>query len=133
MHWLTEDRRPWPSRLFAREMMEPTPSLGILVERVMRPLTDRLVRLVEEIGGERLGAQEAWLCAQSVVAQCAHYKRAEAILRHLGSPIPQGLDAVEPLVEHITRYSLAAIRSYADPAQPRPAGQERVERGALQP
>lgn len=133
VHCLAADSRSWPPRLFAREMAEPTPAFQILVDRVMRPATERLVRIVKELGGDGLSHDDAWLCAQSVVAQCAYQKHAEAIIRRLGPPLPQGLDGLDQLVSHITRYSLAAIRHYLDlsATQPCQGMQPPSESGAL--
>ena len=121
VHCLAADRRSWSTRLVVRELSEPTLALQILVDRVMRPSTERLVDVVQEVAGHRLSQEQAWLCAQSVVAQCVYQKHSEAIISRLGPPLPQGLEEIDRLVEHITRFSLAAIRHLLDAAAALPS------------
>jgi len=103
----------WHWQLLAREMAEPTPALNTLVERVMRPTYERLVPIVQGLTEGRLTEQAAWLCAQSIIAQCVHQKHAQSIIQRLGEPLPLGDNRAEVLAEHIFRFSLAAIEHYA--------------------
>ena len=111
----------WHDRLVAREILEPTPALQILVDRFIRPSAENLVALVKELSGRRLQDPEAWMCANSIIAQCVHQKHGEPITRRLNPEIPQGPEHIDILAEHITRFSLAAMSAYCDlptPATP---------------
>ncbi|MBM3462611.1 MAG: DUF1956 domain-containing protein, partial [Armatimonadetes bacterium] len=103
----------WRGRLMAREMSEPTPAMKTLVDRVMQPTSERLVRLVRD-ACPALTDQEAWLCALSIIGQCTHHMHSEAIISRLDAPIPRGPNAIDALAAHITRFSLAAVRNYSD-------------------
>lgn len=102
----------WRAQLVARELMEPTPALQTLVDRVMRPAHEQLAAVVCALSGDRLDEQQAWMCAVSIIAQCVHQKRSQSIIERLGHPLPQGPQALDVLVEHITRFSVAAVQNY---------------------
>jgi AcrR family transcriptional regulator len=111
---LLDDGVPaWLGKLMAREMIEPTPALDGLVESVLRPLFTRLVAIVGDLApeeGEGADPERVRLCAQSVVGQCIFYRHAQECLRRLGSAAVCGRDKVEAIADHVTRFSLAAIR-----------------------
>ncbi len=116
---LLDDGVPaWLGKLMAREMVEPTPALDGLVERVMRPLFVRLVGIVGDLAGPNADQERVRLCAQSVVGQLIFYRHAQECLRRLGPDAICGRDKVEAIAEHVSRFSLAAIRDLAsDSAQ----------------
>jgi AcrR family transcriptional regulator len=126
---LLDDGVPaWLGKLMAREMIEPTPALDDLVERVMRPLFRRLVGIVEDLAGDSADPERIRLCAQSVVGQCIFYRHAQECLLRLGPEAVCGRDRIEAISEHVVRFSLAAIRGLAqDPprAARRRAGGDR--------
>jgi AcrR family transcriptional regulator len=111
---LLDDGIPaWLGKLMAREMVEPTPALDGLVERVMRPLFSRLVGIVTDLAGPNADPERIRLCAQSVVGQCIFYRHAQECLRRLGPDAVCGRDKLEAIADHVTRFSLAAIRDLA--------------------
>jgi AcrR family transcriptional regulator len=112
---LLDDGVPaWLGKLMAREMVEPTPALDGLVERVMRPLFTLLVGIVQDLAGPDADTQRVRLCAQSVVGQLIFYRHAQECLRRLGPDAVCGPDKVEAIADHVTRFSLAAIRDLAN-------------------
>jgi len=112
---LLDDGVPaWLGKLMAREMIEPTPALDGLVERVMRPLFTRLVGIVGELAGEGADPERIRLCSQSVVGQCIFYRHAQECLRRLGPEAIVGRGRVEAVADHVARFSLAAIRDLGD-------------------
>ena len=114
---LLDDGGPaWLGKLMAREMIEPTGALDVLVERNMRPMFRRLVGLVGEIAGPGADPKRVRLSAQSIVAQCVFYRHAEECLRRLGKDAESGKGQVERVADHVARFSLAAIRGLAKEA-----------------
>ena len=125
-HLLGQDKSAWPARLRAREMLEPTPALQVLADRVMRPTMEGLAGLLCELSPAPLTEQQAWMAAHSVLAQCVAIYHGDALLQRLGGPFPQGPERLEVLAGHITRFSVAAVRGYAatqvsPPSSGRPA------------
>jgi len=109
---LLDDGIPaWLGKLMAREMVEPTPALDGLVERVMRPLFIRLVGIVADLAGEGADPERVRLCAQSVVGQCIFYRHAQECLLRLGPDAESGRGKAELVADHVARFSLAAIRN----------------------
>lgn len=100
-------------RLMAREMAEPTPLLLDALEPLVRPMHEHLASLVREQAGEALPEAQVWLCTTSILAQCVMYHRwegfGERFHRGLLPPLPE---RAAFLAEHVTRFSLAALRGY---------------------
>lgn len=99
----------WHHRLMTRELLEPSPASEVLVREVVRPKFERLAgvvrRLRPDLEGRRLTA-----AVFSIVGQCLHYKMARPIAeRVIGPGAFAGLD-VEFLTDHITTFTLAALR-----------------------
>jgi len=108
---LLDDGVPaWLGKLMAREMVEPTPALDGLVERVMRPLFARLVGIVGDLAGPEADPERVRLCAQSVVGQLIFYRHAQECLRRLGPDALCGRERIEAIADHIAAFSLAGIR-----------------------
>ncbi len=111
---LLDDGVPaWLGKLMAREMIEPTSALDGIVEATLRPMFQRLVGIVGEIAGPGADPKEVRLCAQSVVGQCLFYRHAQECLRRLGRDAESGQGKGERVAEHVTKFSLAAIRGIA--------------------
>jgi AcrR family transcriptional regulator len=109
----------WLFRLMAHEMIEPTRALDPLVERVLRPLFERLVGIVRELLGPEADPDEIRLCARSVVGQCFFYRHAQEVLRRLEPGERIDDERLEALADHITRFSMAGIADRRASAQPR--------------
>lgn len=100
----------WLGRIMAREMIEPTDALDDLVERVHKPLFERLRAIVAELCGPQAPARAVLLCTQSIVAQCVFYRHAQAVIQRMQHERPP----IDELAAHITRFSLAALRECAN-------------------
>jgi AcrR family transcriptional regulator len=106
----------WHGKLMSREMIEPTAALDSLVEERMRPMAGQLWQIVADILGCPLNHERVRLCAFSVVSQCVFYHHCRAVVSRL-FPKDEALDAagIERLADHITRFSLAAMKNLATP------------------
>jgi AcrR family transcriptional regulator len=114
---LLDDGVPaWLGKLMAREMIEPTGALDGIVETVLRPMFRRLVGIVGEIAGPDADPKLVRLSAQSVVGQCLFYRHAQECLRRLGKDAESGQGKAERIAQHVTSFSLAAIRTLAKEA-----------------
>jgi len=106
MRLLNEGRPAWHAKLMAREMSDPSPALGMLVEQSVRPMWHRLTGICRELQGTDASKRCVEACAASVVGQCLHYKHAIAVMRLLAPGISTDTRA---LAAHITRFSLGGI------------------------
>jgi len=93
----------------AREMIEPTPALDRLVRRRMRANHEQLGAIIRELLGPAASTDTVRLCTVSVIAQCVFYRNSAPVIARL-YPDLAGSSEVGRLAEHVTAFSLAAIR-----------------------
>lgn len=101
---------PWQVRLMFREMTEPTGVLDGMTERFIRPHFMELVGIVRDVAGHQIPELAARLCAESIIGQCIHFVHGQAVIEKLIPELECTSDGVEIIEEHITEFSLAAIR-----------------------
>jgi len=101
----------WHGKLVSREMIEPTAAFDHLIEERVRPMAGRLGRIVADLLGCPVNDRRVRLCAFSIVSQCVFYHHCRPVVCRLfpKQPAP-GMAGVEKLADHITKFSLAAMR-----------------------
>lgn len=103
------DRPAWCGRILNRELVEPTEVRAEFVRREIKPVSELLLALVQELAGPGLSRQQTIRCALSIVGQCLHHRVAAgniALLYPDYEYTPAELDA---LAEHIAAFSLAGL------------------------
>jgi AcrR family transcriptional regulator len=101
----------WHGKVLLREMIEPTKALDSLVEERMRPMVAQLWKIVAEILGCPVNDERVRLCGFSIVSQCTFYKHCSPVVTRLfPNKLPQDAASIGHLAEHITRFSLAAMK-----------------------
>lgn len=100
-------------RLMAREIIEPTPALDILVEEIIRPIADLLRQLVRDVLGAGASEQDVLYCASSVISQCVYYNHCRPMMIRLYPQQTYEPAEIERLAEHISRFSLSALHVFA--------------------
>jgi AcrR family transcriptional regulator len=104
----------WHGKLISREMIEPTKALDSLVEERMRPMIAPLWKIVSEILDCPINDERVRLCGLSVVSQCVFYKHCHPVVSRLfPDKVPQDAASIGHLVEHITKFSLAAMKHFS--------------------
>ena len=98
-------------KLMVREMIEPTRALDVMVEESVRPLQGELEAIVRDFLGARAGEENVRLSTLSIASQCVFYYHCRAIVHRLFPEQEYGSRDIERLVRHITRFSLAALKS----------------------
>ena len=104
----------WHGRVMSREMIEPTAAMDSLVEERMRPMALELSQLVAEIMKCPAGDDRVMSCGLSIVSQCVFYHHCQPVITRL-FPRMQSMDAqgIAQLADHITRFSMAAMKHMA--------------------
>ncbi len=69
--------------------------------------------IVREIAGGRLDEGQVRRCASSIVGQCLFYRHAQPCIRRITPDIRFDAAGLAQLADHITGFSLAAIRGMA--------------------
>ena len=106
---LDEGRPAWHGKLMAREMIEPTPTLDVMIEEAFRPLFKQLTSIVKDILSDNISLEELKLCQASIIGQCLFYYHARPVISRMIPEQKYGREDIEKLAEHITRFSLAAL------------------------
>ncbi len=109
------------ARLMVREMSDPTSALDIVVREHIRPLSDRLNGIVREIVGPGVSREAVMQNAMSIVGQCVFYRHAEQVIAKLAPSQKHTPRAIAKLADHITRFSLAGLRTARTPSKPESA------------
>lgn len=100
-----------PTRMCVREFVEPTEALDYLVKETVAAQHAITRSVVNAVAGRELPEDELSRHAISLVSQCIYYGLAEPMLTRLGIKIPRTDEEIDVLAAHITRFSLAGIRS----------------------
>jgi len=109
------------ARLVAHETIDPTPALDVVVEKLVRPLSMALDRIVEQLLGAAAVPEIVERCATSIISQCTLYHNSREILKRLDPQIKFDTTAIGQLAEHITRFSLAGLGAYVGGGRPKTA------------
>lgn len=110
---LLDPQRPaWISRLLAHELIEPTQILDRLVRNRMRANHQLIAGAIGELLGAAATPETVRLCTLSVVSQCVFYRNSAAVVTRLYPEIVPAKE-VERIADHVTQFSLAAIRGMA--------------------
>jgi AcrR family transcriptional regulator len=111
----------WHGKLMSREMMQPSRALDALVDKRIRPLFRQLEAIVREVLGRRADDGLVRRCAFSIVGQCFHYHHARPLIVRLSPRQRFRAADMERLADHITRFSMGALRALARPRDGGPA------------
>jgi AcrR family transcriptional regulator len=113
---VAEPRAPeWHRLLTMREVAQPTEACTEFVREFIRPAADILLSILDELVPAEVPVARRRLLTGSIIGQCLHYHHCRHIVPLLFPDVtPWKLD-VEVLTEHITAFSLAAIRGMFRP------------------
>lgn len=105
-----ETSPPW-GRLLAREMIDPTPALDGIVEQGARPQYQVLTGIVREVLGAGATEEKVRRYAASAVGQALIYHTCRSMMQRMFGSSTDGREQIEALAEHITRYSMDAMKA----------------------
>lgn len=103
----------WKHQLMAREMQEPTPALGALVEERILPQARELERIVQQLHPAPLTRDELYLMGFSIVSQILFYLSHAAMAVRIHPPFGEKMPDPATLTSHVFRFSLAALQNYS--------------------
>src|SRR5262249_32752297 len=110
--FFNQGRPAWLGKLVAREMIEPTSALDTLVKEQIRPNSERLKAIVRELIGREVDDEVLSLCAFSIAAQWLFYFHCGEVIKRLNPHQRFGPHEIERLAEHITKFSVAALKGW---------------------
>jgi len=100
-------------KLVAREFIEPTSALDIWVDEAIRPMFLLLSNIVEGLLGKGTPEATVRMCCTSIVGQCLYFVYARPVMKRLFGQGSFEKRDIEIIVDHITAFSLHAIRGLA--------------------
>jgi AcrR family transcriptional regulator len=106
------DRPNWHLRILAHELAQPTPALRQRIDKVGRPLANRLLELIGKMMGLPADDEKTRLCAVSIMGQMIVYEFADPLLKSVWPELKLTPDQVERIADHIADFSLSYIQNF---------------------
>ena len=100
----------WHFRVAAREFAQPTPAMAQVIDKVMRPIHDRVREVVGKIIGRSPDHEQTRLCTYSVMGQILLYVLASPVLARLWPEMKMTPEQLDRVADHIADFSLAYLR-----------------------
>jgi TetR/AcrR family transcriptional regulator, regulator of cefoperazone and chloramphenicol sensitivity len=98
------------TRLMAHELSQPTPRLGLVVERIIRPRALLLCEIVSRLTGHAADSRQTRMSAHSVIGQVVHYIHARPVIKLLWPEWQLNAASRRAIAAHISAFSLAALK-----------------------
>jgi TetR/AcrR family transcriptional regulator, regulator of cefoperazone and chloramphenicol sensitivity len=116
-----QKRPDWHFRIAAREFAQPTPAMAQVIDKVMRPIHDRVRQVVGKIIGRSPDHEQTRLCTYSIMGQMLLYVLAGPVLMRLWPEMKMTAEQLDRVADHIADFSLAYLRqvraSHGQPAR----------------
>jgi AcrR family transcriptional regulator len=106
----TQKLPDWHFRIAARELAQPTPAMAQVIDKVMRPIYERLLEVVGKIIGRSPDHEQTRLCTHSVMGQILLYVLAGPVLVRLWPEMKMTPEQLDRVANHIADFSLAYLR-----------------------
>jgi len=110
---LTKERSNWREMIMSREMVSPTSALTIVIEDMIKPRFQQLYSIVKDLLGEGAEDELVRRCCLSITGQCLYYRFARPVILKLNPKQKYDMAGIEKLSDHITQFSLNAIKRLA--------------------
>jgi AcrR family transcriptional regulator len=107
-----QDRPDWYFRILAHELAEPTPALRQLINKVGRPIFQRMLELIGGMIGLPADDDKTRLCAVSVMGQILVYIFARPLLAGVWPELKMTPEQVDRIADHVADFSLSYIQNY---------------------
>ncbi len=109
---LEEGKQTLFGKLLAREFIEPTGALDVLIEESIKPSFYLLSSIVREVLENNCADPEVELCTMSILGQCLYFRNAQPIIFRLRNKDAFSEKDIKEIAEHIINFSLKALDNY---------------------
>ena len=99
------------SKIWAWEMIEPTPGIDLLIEKVARQLQAVFRGIVAEVLGAGADPQLVNDSAGSILSQCTSYYHCRTAISKMSPYQCYDEATIEHLADHVSRFSLGALEA----------------------
>jgi len=113
-------------RIMQREFTNPTGLLEEVMREEIRPLQQRTEKLVRELLGPQVTAQEVRFCEVGIISQCINpvVVRSRAKAGDKTKNGPRRIDDIEAYARHVVTFSLAGLAAIRAAAEARHEGRK---------
>lgn len=110
---LNRNVESWRHGLLVREFMNPSRACEEMMQESIVPTMDRLLGIIRQLMPPDVPRHTVRQLGFSIISQCAYYRLQERVVSML-TPADEMTEHFSPeaLAEHITRFSIAAVRAY---------------------
>ena len=106
------DRPDWYFRILTHELGEPTPALRQLINKVGRPIFQRMLELIGGMIGLPADDDKTRMCAVSVMGQILVYIFARPLLAGVWPELKMTTEQIDRIADHVADFSLAFIHEF---------------------
>ena len=103
----------WRHMIMSREMVEPTNALSIVIKEMIKPRFQQLYSIVQDLLGKDAKDETVRRCCFSITGQCLYYRFARPVIMKLDPQQKFDQTEIKKLADHITQFSLNAIKNLA--------------------
>lgn len=106
------DRPDWYFRILMHELAQPTPALRQLINKVGRPIFERMLGLIGGLIGLPPEDEKTRLCTVSVMGQILVYVFSLPLLTAVWPELKMTAEQVDRIADHIADFSLSYIQTF---------------------
>lgn len=110
---LHKDRSNWREMIMGREMIDPTNALNIVIDDLIKPRFQQLYAIVKTLMGDDADDETVRRCCLSITGQCLYYRFCLPVVLQLNPAQTFDQAGIDKLAEHITQFSLHAVKQLA--------------------
>ena len=111
---LDPEENSWMDKLIFRELMDPSPALDLIIEKGIKPSSERLRRVVGRLLDLPFDDWRVVHCALSVQGQCLFHRMSKPVVARWQPGFKYTAEVIDGIAHHIAEFSLAGIRSVAE-------------------
>lgn len=101
----------WLEKLIARETMEPTPALDLIIEKGIKPAAESLSKLVSEVMGLPAHDPHVFLSAGPIQGLCLWYRTSRTVVDRMFPELQLTPERIDRMAAFIADFSLAGMRA----------------------
>ncbi len=111
LRWaFSKDQKAYHAQIMAREIIEPTGVLDVVIDRFIRPRFEAMLAILRDLVGPDVPRQKIELCVESLIGQCIHFVHARPVISRIMPQFTYTPENVEMMADHVADFTLAAIR-----------------------
>ncbi len=107
----------WFGKLVAREYVQPTKALDVLIEETIRPVFELLASIVRDLLKNNADSEKVQFFCASIVSQFLYFLYARPVIKRLFNKDSFDEEEIKKIAEHVTIFSLNAIKGIAEKSQ----------------